>query len=353
MSNNFSNISANEFKKYLSGKMTAAEKKAFETLIEKDDFAKDALDGFIAMDNNKRAADFIEKSLVSTSKKIGLQEIENKPPVISLYKSLSIAAIFVLIIGGFWISYSLLNKENNTLAENEVVEKENSSQNEQIIDQDKDEVVDSEKELEDEIEEEIATDESQNSNLKELTPKEDVASAVDAIAENSKKIKETQPQKDLTPTASNNEAFQNDEIAISQNSVRSETKASKAEDFEAIVPENEQSNYEMAYKKFQSGDFVEASNYFELSLRERNKPTESMYYLGLSNFYLQDYNKAINNFDQVIQSSSNNFKYNAMWYKADILIKKGNRKAAKKLLNEISESESLFKNQAIELLKTL
>lgn len=350
MSSNFSNISINEFKKYFSGKMTTAEKKTFEELIENEEFAKDAFNGFVAMDNNKRAVDFIEKSLATSSKKIGLQEIESKTPVISIYKSLSIAAVFVLIIGGFWISYSLLNKENDTIAKNEIVEKEKIASPEKNIEQDRNDTV-VESVIEDEIEQEITIKKPSKKIVEDLKPKEDVTAKVDAIADNSKKISEPQPQK--TPTSSSNESFGKNETTISQNNFRSEIKTFDSEDYEESDLENEPSNYDIGYKKFQSGDLLEATSYFEASLKEEKKVTVSMYYLGLSSYYLQDYNKAINNFDQVIQSNNKSFKYNSMWYKADILIKKGNRKAAKKLLSEISESDSLFKNQAIELLKTL
>ncbi len=62
--------------------------------------------------------------------------------------------------------------------------------------------------------------------------------------------------------------------------------------------------------------------------------------------------KAIKFYDAVIASNSS-LSANAMWYKAALLIQKGDNMGAKTLLNNLANGNSSFKNQAIEKLKTL
>lgn len=328
--------------------MTSAEKKAFEESIEQDEFTKEAFDGYMAMDNNKKALNFIEKSIAASSKKIGLPETETKNPSISIYKSLSIAAILVLIFGGLWMTYSLLNK-TETIAEN----KENEIPIEEYINKDeKNQGLDSainELEIEDEIFETLS--EGSVKEKKNITPKGDAPLKSDALEDKTEDIEVLQEPKGNRGATSSKINESNNSLNTTDNFMRNEPLPT-VEDAEAIE-EISVSNYDKAYEFFQSGNLKEAAKLFETSLKENVRATESMYFLGLSNYYLQDYNKAINNFDAVIQSSNQNLKYNAMWYKADILIKKGNRKAAKKLLIDVANSESIFKTKAKELIENL
>lgn len=348
MSKQFSNISVNDFKKYLSGKMSSAEKKAFEESIEQDEFAKEAFNGFMAIENNKNALNFIEKSIAASSKKIGLPEIETKNPSISIYKSLSIAAILVLIFGGLWMTYSLLNK-TETIAEN----KQNETPIEDYIDKNEEnQEVDSvinELEIEDKIFE--TPSEESVKEKKDITQRGDAPLKSDALEDYTEDIEVVQEPKTNKVATSSEIDKSNYGLSTTKNLIRSQPSPA-TQDAEAIE-EISVSNYDKAYEFFQSGNLKEAAKLFETSLKENIRVTESMYFLGLSNYYLQDYNKAINNFDAVIQSSNQNLKYNAMWYKADILMKKGNRKAAKKLLIDVANSESIFKTKAKELIENL
>lgn len=79
----------------------------------------------------------------------------------------------------------------------------------------------------------------------------------------------------------------------------------------------------------------------------------SKFYLGLSYIETEDYKKAQEAFQSVLDHNDNLFLEQAEWYKALCLLKQDNISEAAKLFTEIKESNSLFKDQASDILRSI
>ena len=111
--------------------------------------------------------------------------------------------------------------------------------------------------------------------------------------------------------------------------------------------------YNQALEKFNAKDFSSAKQLFEVILINDNCNYNALYYKSLCFFNLDDYDNAISGFNQVLKIKKGEFFDSAKWYKALALIKKGNKKEAKKILEEIIKSNSLYKNDAEQKLKEI
>lgn len=84
----------------------------------------------------------------------------------------------------------------------------------------------------------------------------------------------------------------------------------------------------------------------EYLLSEHQDDVNGLFYSGLCFYHLGQPEKAIQRFDAAINSSINTFYEEAKWYKALSLEMKGDKAAAKKLMEEIEEEGGFYSNRA-------
>ena len=79
----------------------------------------------------------------------------------------------------------------------------------------------------------------------------------------------------------------------------------------------------------------------------------ALFYGGLCYYNLGNHNKALNQFDLIINLGDGPFTQEAYWYKAKTEIQLENIKSAKKTLKYIITQNGFYSKQAIELVNTL
>ncbi|TNF47015.1 MAG: tetratricopeptide repeat protein [Bacteroidetes bacterium] len=101
---------------------------------------------------------------------------------------------------------------------------------------------------------------------------------------------------------------------------------------------------------FADGNNKKALGRFETILAAYPNDVNALFYGGLCYYNLQNYTKAAELFDKLIDSDFGNFSEEAKWYLAKSLLNTEPSKA-RKILNEIIEEKGFYAKQAEELLK--
>ncbi|MDB5283898.1 MAG: hypothetical protein JWO06_2973 [Bacteroidota bacterium] len=137
---------------------------------------------------------------------------------------------------------------------------------------------------------------------------------------------------------------------ISGNATRVEyaSSKSKAERKEAdkIVDMDE------AMKNFNNREYEKASTDFDKILSHDPDNADALYYGGISDYIDGKSTKSEKNFDKLIKKGSK-FADGAKWYKANILIKKGEITAGKNLLQELTSTSGSYKERAVKKIAEL
>ncbi|NPD46477.1 MULTISPECIES: tol-pal system YbgF family protein [unclassified Lentimicrobium] len=100
---------------------------------------------------------------------------------------------------------------------------------------------------------------------------------------------------------------------------------------------------------FEDNKFEESIDYFE------QLPTSvtALYYSGVAHMEIGEYEVAEFKFDQVISNYLNVFYDQAQWYKGLCLVKQNKKQEANVIFTMISQSNSYYKEQALELTKQM
>ena len=100
---------------------------------------------------------------------------------------------------------------------------------------------------------------------------------------------------------------------------------------------------------FEDNKFEESIDYFE------QLPTSvtALYYSGVAHMEIGEYEVAEFKFDQVISNYLNVFYDQAQWYKGLCLVKQNKRQEAIGIFTMIAQSNSYYKDQALELIKQM
>jgi len=105
-------------------------------------------------------------------------------------------------------------------------------------------------------------------------------------------------------------------------------------------------------KAFLDKDFEKAENYFSTYLKDLNHPNALLYF-GVSNMELGNHDKALNAFNQLIESNAIDSS-KGYWYKALTYLKMDDRESVIETLNIILENGSNYNyTEAQELLEKL
>lgn len=105
--------------------------------------------------------------------------------------------------------------------------------------------------------------------------------------------------------------------------------------------------------KYNSGDYSGTiqllDKYRELYPNDYN----TLYYCGVSYYYLKNYSASIECFDKVLKVKNGQWGQQAKWYKALGYIEISENSKAREMLNEIVSENGLYKDKALEILQQL
>jgi len=102
-----------------------------------------------------------------------------------------------------------------------------------------------------------------------------------------------------------------------------------------------------AMKSFNSGDYKASSEQFTEILKEQPTNADALYFGGISDYINGNTKKSEKNFDKLLKDGTK-FTEGSKWYKANILLKKGKRDEAKKILDELANSNGSYKERAVK-----
>lgn len=105
--------------------------------------------------------------------------------------------------------------------------------------------------------------------------------------------------------------------------------------------------------------FLKTKNYttaiekFNLILKHKPDDISGIFYAGLANFYLGNYDKALVNFKTILSSGNDALIIESNWYIALAYREKNDFEKARAMLKEISKKENAFQKQAADMLEDL
>ena len=100
-------------------------------------------------------------------------------------------------------------------------------------------------------------------------------------------------------------------------------------------------------KSFNGGDYKTSSEQFSEILKQQPNNTDALYFGGISDYINGNTKKSEKNFDKLLKDGTK-FIECSKWYKANILLKKGKKDEAKKILDELANSGSSYKERAVK-----
>lgn len=107
-----------------------------------------------------------------------------------------------------------------------------------------------------------------------------------------------------------------------------------------------------AMQSFNAGRYKESAEQFDAILKSQPNNADAQYFGGVSEYLNGNLSKSEKQFDKLLKSGDR-YLEGSKWYKANILIKKGKTTEAKKILNELSNTNNPYKERATNKLKEL
>ncbi|MFN8287548.1 MAG: hypothetical protein U0V74_12375 [Chitinophagales bacterium] len=108
-----------------------------------------------------------------------------------------------------------------------------------------------------------------------------------------------------------------------------------------------ESTIDDAMKSFNSGDYKKSSDQFDAVLKQQPENPDALYFGGISDYINGKSNKSEKNFDKLLKDGKR-YIDGSKWYKANILLKKGKTEEAKKLLQELANTNGSYKERALK-----
>jgi hypothetical protein len=107
-----------------------------------------------------------------------------------------------------------------------------------------------------------------------------------------------------------------------------------------------------AMQSFYNADYKLAASNFDNILKTDPDNAQALYFGGISDYINGQTAKSETAFDKILKKGTV-FVDGAKWYKANILVKKGDREHAKALLQDLSNSNGSYKERAVKLMAEL
>lgn len=112
-------------------------------------------------------------------------------------------------------------------------------------------------------------------------------------------------------------------------------------------------NIDKCFREFASSHFENAIACFKDIKPDENEYSFSLYYSGIANMEIKNYNQAASCFRKIIDSNNHNFLLYSKWYLALCYLKLNEVDKARVLFEDISKSENHYQNKAGNILKDL
>lgn len=367
---------------YLNNELSETEKQQFEKLLADDPFAADALEGL------KNSSDRVAvKTRISTiNKKIRHQTGIKDKKIIELHWSNYAWAAVVLgmLIGIGFLMVNYLGKGNKELAVNKpkadvnIINTEPAAETKLEQAPIKEEVQKDADAVQQQTAEDVAPPDDKNISSNAIAAPQTQTPTVNAAPNGAVTM-------NSTLTASKSAGASNtygwavaDSVSVNSNSSgtyavttkdalattqadRKEAANSKAKpaekkgaDAEVMVEGLKTTNEPDvtvgdAMKKFNSGNYKAAADMFDVILKKEPDNKEAQYFGAVSDYLNAKYNKSEKTFDKLLKGGTN-YVDGSKWYKANILLQKGKKEEAKKLLTELSNSAGSYKERAVKKL---
>lgn len=102
-----------------------------------------------------------------------------------------------------------------------------------------------------------------------------------------------------------------------------------------------------ATKSFNMGDYKKSGEQFSEILKQQPNNADALYFGGISDYINGNTKRSEKNFDKLLKEGTK-FSEGSKWYKANILLKKGKKDEAKKLLDDLANGGGSYKERAIK-----
>lgn len=323
---------------FLSGKISEAEMQQLQESAANDAFVQDALEGFSVADKQKSAA-AIKRLRIKTNSDFSAKETTSytsNTDYTSLFKISAMAASFIGVIG--LVAWLLLSHKDGETSEIAALSTE---QNLNAF---------SETEKAANIEPAVMSDAAVFADSNSPTAIVNAAGMSTAMV--SKEMKPVPPKsvatKDLVPVSNGY-----------SNTVSEDMKSINAPSADAakadIVMESEynKATEEVKEKSLPVNASVVSKVAASPSYKKQEITTTAAEYSdALSDYNKGNYNQAVESFDKVI-TNNGAYKVDARWYKAQALLKAGEKRKARKILKELADNQNPYQEKAKILLKEL
>lgn len=360
---------------YIGNQLSAEDKARFEKLLQDDPFAQEALEGLQAASAVTAAAK-ISSIKKQVREKTGVKEAR----VIQLHWSAYAyaAAIFGVLIGIGFLLVNYIGKNNSELAQN----KTQPTENIQLLEADNSDttttdittaydsmsvvappqevpVEKSTKQTDAARRDEVASNDAEKKN-QPVTETKNTVTTSGAVAPSPAGNTNTPATESINfqladdNAASGDKAMQSVTITNSKTPAKPDVKAKISNEGytaaettaakERGKTENKPATLDEAMKNFNSGNYQQSAEQFEQILKQDPESAEALYFGGISDYILGNTKKSEKNFDKLLKT--NRYNEGSKWYKANILLKKGNKVEAKKLLEELAQGSSSYKERA-------
>jgi tetratricopeptide (TPR) repeat protein len=102
-----------------------------------------------------------------------------------------------------------------------------------------------------------------------------------------------------------------------------------------------------AMKNFDNGEYKKSAEQFDEILKAQPENADALYFGGISDYINGNGKRAEKSFDKLMKKGTK-FLDGSKWYKANILLSKGKKEEARKLLDELSVTGGSYKERAIK-----
>jgi hypothetical protein len=358
---------------YLRNELSQEQRQQFEKLLAEDPFAQDALEGLQAAES-VNAAGRIANIRHRISEKTGAKE--TRLIQIHWINYAYAAVVFGVLVGVGFLVIHFAGNNKNELALNKPVD----ASAEQTLFEEKADSAVTETSTAELLADTIAI--AVNTKAEDAGGTVAMESLKNQASENVAKAVTTTSSKTSTDMNSTIVATSNADAAVSgaakasmqregiraseeskvmndakrnEVAVRSEAAARQPEatqkKAEAEKSTSASTSLDDAMKSFNAASYQKASEQFDEVLKRDPDNTEALYFGGISDYLNGKSAKSEKSFDKLVKT--NRYTEGSKWYKANILLKKGKKEEATKLLNELSGSSGMYKERAIKKLEEL
>lgn len=369
---------------YLQNSLSDEDKQQFEKLLQEDPFAQEALEGLQAVQN----VPSVTKSIASVKKNVRERSGTKEGKVIQMHWTnyAWAAAIFGLLVGIGFLMVNYMGNKTESIAQNQ--DKTTDTETNLLEGKGDGPLLESAA-VDSATTEQVAApadtvgyktpveeDKTAKDNLLLVTKKaeadnktvtatgagkqanEQVVSAPSVAVQNNQAAMTSEPTKKAVTKEEANAESQKKKIEEVEVATVSEKKSANKDKSAGTAvtmsdmnagSKNKDAGIEEAMKNFNAGEYEKSGPQFLEVLKKDPNNADALYFGGISDYINNTNAKGEKNFDKLLKSGSR-YTDGSKWYKANILIQKGKTTDAKKLLNDLANSNSSYKERAVKKL---